>query len=443
MAGRTSVRATLAAALAALSLAGCESWFGNPEAPPLPGERLPVLTLEQSLKPDPRIADLKVSLPKPKLNADWPQAGGGPTHAMYHLAAPGKLEEQWSNDIGSGADSETLLLAQPVIVGNRVYTMDSEAEVRAYDVKTGDRLWRRSLEPDEDDDGTLGGGIAYDGGRLYVSTGFAQVIALDAASGKVIWRRTLSGPMRAAPTVKDGRLFVVTIANELQALSTRDGRPLWSHIGITEVAGLSGGASPAVGNGVVVAPYSSGEVVALRVENGRVVWSDALVSLRRTDPVSSLAHIRGRPVIDRGRVFVISHSGRMVAIDLRTGSRIWEKPIGGVQGPWVAGDFVYVVSNDAELVCLSRRDGRIRWVRVLQRYEDEEDKEDPIQWAGPVLAGNRLLVANSNSELWTVSPESGKVLRRIEVDGPVMIAPAVANGTVYLLTDDADLIALR
>ena len=426
-----------------LTSVGCDTWFGSTDGPPLPGERLPVLTFEDRLEPDPRIADLAVRLPRPTVNSGWPQAGGVPNHAMHHLAASGNLGQLWDTDIGDGSSDDAVLLAQPVVGGGRLFAMDVEASVSAYDAETGSEVWQITLESDDDDDGTLGGGLAFEGGRLYATTGFAEVVALDAATGKIVWRRRLSNPMRSAPTVRDGRVFVLTIANELFALNAVDGKTLWSHSGLTEVAGLVGGASPAVDAGIVVAPFTSGEVVALRVENGRVVWSDALTALRRTDPVTSLAHVRGRPVIDRGRVFVVGNSGRMVAIDLRTGNRLWEQAIGGVHGPWVAGAFVYVVSNNAEIICLSRVDGRIKWIRPLQKFEDEEDRKDPIRWAGPVLVGDRLLVTGTNGEVWAVSPYTGKLLGRIEVSGPVMIAPAVANQTVYLLTDDADLIALR
>ncbi len=424
------------------ALAGCETWFGEYSDPALPGDRLPVLTFESRLEPDPRIADLEVRLPRPTVNTGWPQAGGVANHAMHHLAAGGGLGRLWRAEIGEGSSDDAVLLAQPVVDDGRLYAMDAEARVGAYDAETGESIWTVRLEGD-DDDGTLGGGIALAGGRLYATTGFAEVFALDAGSGKVIWRRRLSSPMRSGPTVRGGRVFVVTVANELFALGVDDGKTLWSHSGLSEVAGLVGGASPAVDAGIVVAPFTSGEVVALRVENGRVVWSDALTALRRTDPVTSLAHVRGQPVIDRGRVFVVGNAGRMVAIDLRTGNRLWEQAIGGVHGPWVAGDFVFVVSNNAELICLSSRDGRVKWIRPLQQYEDEEDRRDPIRWAGPVLAGNRLLVTGTNGQVWSVSPYSGKLLGWIEVPGPVLIPPIVANQTIYLLTDDAELIALR
>ena len=206
---------------------------------------------------------------------------------------------------------------------------------------------------------------------------------------------------------------------------------------------MLGGASPTAEGSIVIAAYSSGEIVALRIENGRVVWSDTLSALRRSDPVSTLAHIRGRPVIDRGRVFVAANSGRTVAIDLRTGTRLWETNVGSAYGPWVAGEFIYILSNNAQLICLSRRNGGIRWIRQLQRFEDEEDREGPIYWSGLVRAGDRLLVGSSRGEIWSVSPYTGRLLGRVDVGAPVYLPAVVARDTVYVLNDNAKLFAFR
>ena len=172
-------------ALAAFLLSGCgDQFFGEAAEPPLPGERLPVLSLDQTIRPDPRIADLRVVLPAPFENRNWPQAGGLPNHAMHHLAAPGRLERLWRVDIGAGSSDEGALLTQPVIAGGRVYTLDVAAELRAHDLNSGERLWRVPLEPEDSEGGLLGGGIAVNAGRVFVSTGFAETIALSAASGE-------------------------------------------------------------------------------------------------------------------------------------------------------------------------------------------------------------------------------------------------------------------
>jgi len=449
MDSRSPLARVVGPALAGLLLSGCglagfgDFWFGETDGPPLPGQRVAVLLQTTEIEPDAQIADLDVRLPPPLRNPEWPQDGGYPDHAMHHLAVAPVPQKVWEAEVGDGADSEVRLTAQPVVYDGRTYTMDVVSQVSAFDMKTGKRLWRTDLLEDSEEEGAFGGGLAYFDGRIFVATGFAQVIALDAGNGEEIWRTRLPGPMRAAPTVAGGRVFAISIDNQLHALSAENGEKLWSHAGITEAAGLLGGASPAVAGDVVVVPYSSGELIALRVENGRAVWVDTLATIRQADALSALADIRGKPVIDRGRVFAISHSGRMVSIDLRTGGRAWDRKVGGVNTPWVAGEFVYVLSNDAQLICLTRSAGRVRWVTQLPRYRDEDSTANPITWTGPVLASDRLIVSGSHGVVVSVSPYDGEVLGLIELDSGVTVAPVVADETLLFLTDYATLVAMR
>ena len=320
--------------------------------------------------------------------------------------------------------------------------MDGGVQVTALDAASGSRIWQVDLKPEDARGNAFGGGPAFWNNRLYVATGYAQVLALDPADGKVIWRQNVASPVHSAPTVADGRVFAVTVENELNCLAAADGKRVWSHNGIPETAGLLGGASPAVAGEIVVAAYSSGELFALRVENGRAVWSDNLASARSVNAMAGLADIRGRPVIDQGRVFAVSHSGRMAAIDLRRGDRVWEQQIASSHSPWVVGDYVFVLANDNALVCLTHKEGKIRWVLQLPRYEDERAKSDPILWAGPVLGGNRLIVLSSLGEAVSVSPYTGDLLGRQRMSSSYL-GPVIANNALYLLTDDANLSAYR
>ena len=417
--------------------------FGGPSEVILPGERIAILNLDRGLRPDPAAAGLPVQLSKPYVNRDWTQTGGNPEHAMYHLALGDSPQQVWSTDIGEGSSDDGRLLAQPLVVDGVVYTMDSLTTISAYEAARGRLVWRTDVEPEDEDDGYFGGGIAYDAGRIYVSTGFARVFSLDAETGAVIWQQPVPAPMRAAPTAANGRVFVITLDNQTIALSAENGAQLWSHSGLQEVTGLIGGASPAVSGSTVIAPYSSGEIIGLLAENGRILWSDSLSSVTRVDPLGDIAHIRGAPVIDRSVVFAISHSGRMVAVDLRRGVRAWEVELGGIEMPWVGGEFVFVLTNDAQLVCLTRREGRIRWVRPLDRFVNPEEQENPIHWAGPVLAGDRLIVAGSNRQALSISPYSGEVLGAIELPDSVYLAPVVADNSLYFLTEGGRLVALR
>jgi len=435
-----------AALIAVMFLGACDTvkgWIADDEAPPLPGDRISVLLNERTLSPDAKLAGVQILLPAPQANAEWPQAGGYPNHAMHHIEIPENIRKVWSVDIGSGSNDEQRLSGPPVVADGRVFVMDSDSVVSAFNAADGTGLWKIDLTPNDEDDGHISGGLAYNKGRLYVTTGFAQVIALNAKTGAVIWRQPVSGPTRAAPTVRGGRVFAVTVDNRLFAINAETGEGLWTHAGIVESASILGGASPAVSGDVVVVPYTSGELVALKTSNGRLLWQDSLSAAKRTDVISNLSHIRGLPVIDRGRVIAVSHGGLMAALDLRNGRRLWQKELGGLESPWVAGDYIFVITNDAEIAALSRKDGRIHWVKALPRYENPEKLEDPIIWTGPILASDRLIIAGSHGEAMAISPYTGRILGTVAMPDGVSQPPVIAGGSVYFLANDAELVAYR
>jgi outer membrane protein assembly factor BamB len=433
--------------VAALALSGCASaknflGMGSYKTP-LPGTRVSVLQLNQSLVADPALADVKVLLPQPFANPDWPQAGGYPSHAMHHLALGNNLRVAWTVSVGSGDSSDNRLLSEPIMAEGRVFAMDARSRVSAFDAGSGGEIWHIDIGKDVDSAKLLGGGLAYDSGKIFVATSFAQLIALDAKSGKELWHTDLSAPMRASPAASDGRVFVITIDNNLYALAQQDGRKLWQHSGITQSAGLLGGTTPAVLGIVVVAAYSSGEMFALRADSGRTLWSENLAGQARSGAVATLADIRGRPIIDRDLVIAISHSGTMAAVDAKRGGRTWDANFGGSQSPWVAGDYIFVVTNEQELLCINRADGHVRWISALPKFSDPPDNTQPVLWQGPILAGDRLILTGTDGKALAVSPYTGKLLGQIDLPSETHLPPIVANGTVYILSDNADLTALR
>lgn len=442
----TRKSALLCSVLALFALGGCSSWFDGDDKVPLEGERISVLELQRNLEPDSAALEAQGFIaPQAWQNDFWPQNGGYPNHAMQNPALnEGELKRVWSADIGEGAQPGMPLVTQPVLIDGKVFTIDTESALSAFDIKTGKRLWEQNIAPvGEDDDPVIAGGVAYSQGRLYVTSGYSELLVLNPQDGKVIMRKALPAPSRAAPTIMDNRLFLVTLDNRLMAFNVDDGALLWEFSGLAETAGLVGAASPAASRDVVIPAFSSGELFALRVENGSVAWSDNLSSTRKIGNLASLSSIRGLPVMDKGVVFAISYGGRLVAIDERTGARIWQREIAGSETPWVAGNHLFVISTENELIGMGRDNGVIRWVTPLPRYENAEKRKNPVQWTGPVLAGNRLIMAGSHGRIIEADPDTGKVIREWKADGPVTVSPIVAGGTLYLLSDKGTLSAYK
>lgn len=437
--------AAAVALFAPLILSACgDSWFGGDTKPPLPGNRISVLQHENSLKPTQGGGPVEIRLPAPEPNEDWPQAGGYSHHSMQHMEIGAAPREDWTTSVGTGNAKRSAVMAEPVVGEGRVYAVDAQGRATALDAKRGSTLWSVDLAPDdEDDNAIIGGGIAYDDGRVFVTTAYAEVVALDAATGKEQWRQKVTAPVRAAPTINGGRVFVATLDNKGLALAADDGRILWTYSGNEEGATVLAAAAPAVDNGVVVFPFSSGEVVALRVDTGAPLWNDSIIAARRTDATGTLASIAARPVIDNNRLFVIGHSGLMVGIDMRTGDRSWDLELSGLSQPWIAGDYLFAVSVDAQLVAVDARNGKILWVTALPLWQDDEDKTGRILWTGPVLASDRLIVTGSHGEAMSVDPYTGKVIGRMDMPDGINLPPAIAGKALYFLSNNGDIVSLR
>ena len=193
----------------------------------------------------------------------------------------------------------------------------------------------------------------------------------------------------------------------------------------------------------MVAPFSSGELNAYLVTNGRPIWVDDLTSARGSTGLAVLNNVAGDPVISEGVVYAASQSGRLVAVDLRSGDRVWTRNIGGVQPPYVAGPYLFFVSGQGDLIAMLKTSGKVIWNRPLGAYRDPEDREEPIIWAGPIAAGGRLLLPSDYGRMVVIDPANGGVVSEIDLPGGASNPPIAAGGTVYVLTDDATLAAYR
>jgi outer membrane protein assembly factor BamB len=432
----------IAAALAASSC-GLFKRGSGPKTPVI-GQRIAILTPEGDVQVDPATAALPMTLPPATVNTDWAQPGGNATKSMGHLALGSALQRAFTVQAGRGSSLTMRLAAAPIVANGRVYTIDTLGAVRALDARSGALYWASQTPDDKGNEASLyGGGIAYDNGRIYSTNGLGYVSALNEQTGVIMWKVRPGGPLRGAPTIANGAVYVMSQDNQIYSLDETNGSTNWSAAASLEIAGVFGSASPAVGQGTVVAGFSSGELNAYRYENGRQVWQDALQRTGITTSVSSLTDIDADPVIDGGQVFAVGQGGRMVALELTTGQRQWELNIAGISTPWVVGDWIFVITDEAKLLCIYRQNGHIRWINQLPQFEHLKSKKGQIDYSGPVLAGDRLIVVGSNGTLINIDPVTGNYQSQTSVGAGVSVSPVVANSTLYILDDTGRLSAFR
>jgi outer membrane protein assembly factor BamB len=429
----------------AVALSGC-GVFGGKDGPKTPtvGKRVPILSrVETGAKPDPALASVAVTVPAQEQNTDWSQAGGTANKSYGNLALGAAPAQLWTASI-TGSSPRQRLAASPVVGGGKLFVMDTQGVVTAFDANSGAHVWTHKFKLSDDSEKSIfGGGASFDSGRVYVTTGVGEVAALDANTGEQVWLVKPAGPLRGAPTIAFNSVYVMTQDNQIFALNAATGETLWNESGSLGQAGVFGVAAPAAGQGTVIAGYSSGELVAYRYENGRVLWQDALARTSVATQVGILTDIDADPIIDRGRVYALGQGGRMAAYELVTGQRIWELSLAGISTPAVAGEWVFALTDDARLFAIDRNTGKVRWVTQLASFRNEEKRKGQIYWTGPVLAGDRLWFANSEGEIASASVADGTVTPFTKMSSGVSLPPIVAGGTIFFLDDGGQIAAYR
>jgi len=433
------------------ALGGC-GIFDDDEKPIMAGHRINVLSTGDGLSVDPD-EHTPITISAPTAVTEWTQPGRVPSHIGVNAALPGRTL-QWSRSIGAGISEPSFLSyialgstgrgaigATPVVGGGRLFVADAQGVVSAFSWPAMGKLWTFSPKPRKMQSSNLGGGISLAGDTLYIVDGVAETLAVDAATGKVRWRMDFGTPGRSAPTVSDGRVFFGTIDERLFALDAATGKELWRYSATQADTVYFGQPAPAVVDGIVAAGFGSGDLVALRAESGEVVWSDALGSTNGRAAVMDFSCVRGMPVVVDRTIYAISVASVMVAIDARSGRRLWERAVGGQSTPLVVGDWIFIVSSDQQVACIDRLTGRVRWISQLRRFVNVNKSKNAMAWTGPVMAGGKLICISTlaTDGMAVIDPVSGQIETVEKLPGVSTVMPIVVDGRMLILTDDGKL----
>jgi outer membrane protein assembly factor BamB len=408
----------------------------------LPGTREPIRAEAEQVN-----RAVPIILSAPQANASWTHRNGDADHNSSQPALGAALTQIFAVDIGEGDSKGARITADPIVANGIVYTLDARSHVTAT-TTGGAPVWSADVTPPTDTrSDASGGGLAFGSGRVFVSTGYGTLAALDPATGGVIWVQELDAPGTSAPTVLGDLAYVVSRDSRAWAIDVTNGRIRYQLSGIPSTTSFAGGAGPAVTDDLAVFPFSSGEVMAVFPQGGIQRWSSVISGDRPGQAVGDLSDIGGDPVIDGDRVYVGNFSGVTVALDAASGERIWTAGEGAAGPVWPAGNSVFMVNDLNELVRLDSETGEPIWRVALPDFVKTGSflRKGRTVYAhfGPIMAGNRLVVASSDGQLRSFDPTFGDLVGRVALPGGAASSPAIANGVLYVVNKNGQLLAFR
>jgi len=378
-------------------------------------------------------------------NANWTQRSGTPSTRVAHPALAPAPNRIWSVGIGSGDGNKARITADPVVAGGRIFTLDSGAMVTGVST-AGEVLWTQNLVPLNDSaNDASGGGLAYGDGKVFVTSGFGKLTALDPATGAVIWEQELRGTGSGSPTVVGDLVYLVAGDDEAWAIDTETGRVQWRLSAAPDANNILGGPAPAVSDKYAVFAFGAGELQGAFRKGGLRLWSTQVAGRRSGLSQSLVVDVTGDPLIVGDRVFVGTHAGRLVALKLGNGERIWTAKEGPLSPVWPAGESLFLISDRNELIRIRAEDGTEVWSQKLPFFTKDKPKKKAEIFAhyGPVLAGGQLVVASNDGLIRFFDPASGAFRRSVEVPGGATTNPVVAGRTLYVVSTTGQLHAFR
>jgi len=409
----------------------------------LGGKRLDIIRLGGDLEVDENAKKQSLYLTDKIINYSWNQIGNLSTHVAGNYLINEDPKFNWERRIGDGEGTYNKIYSQPVGNEKALFALDAEGILAAINMDDGKIIWKTNVFPESESlNSNIDGGLALQNNNLIVSTSYGDIINVNTEDGKIRWRINNNKPAQGSPSVYQDYLFQMTIHNELFVYNINTGEEVWRYISSFVSAISNGGTSAAINNKVVIFPSNTGELIALDLKTGSLIWSSNLVVEGSLSGSLELTDIDSGPVIHNDLIFAASLSGVFVAVDTISGAVVWDILIKTSNSPVVNGNAVFILSDDGKIINVLRNSGKIRWIlNIAEKVHHQEESKAICK--GPLLASDHLWIVCQNEKVFKINAFDGIIINSFDLDSSSHISPIVIKDNLIFYTEDAEVIVYR
>jgi len=333
---------------------------------------------------------------------------------LERIEETARMRRLWSTNIGNG-QGDGLLRLQPAISGQRIYVAASNGEVAALNRENGRRIWREKV------DATVSGGVGVYDNSLFLGTGDGVVLRLDADDGSRRWSRRVGAEVLAPPQSDGETVVVQTYDGRLLGLAHDSGDMRWSYEGNVPVLTLRGTSTPIIHENLAIAGFANGRVVAFDIDSGAVAWEVRVAISQGRSEIERIVDIDGSMALTGNDLYAASYQGRLVAIDLNAGRKVWQYDTSTFAGVSYGFGNVYVAHADGTVYAYLRSGQGVRWEQGALAYR---------RVSRPVPVSSYLAVADFEGYVHLLSQVDGAFAARERVDNKGVRADMLSEGNV-------------
>ena len=376
--------------------------------------------------------DRNIQLSPQKSIKSLQQLENGPTHLLEHSKFETPLTKLWETRIKYRGS-----ISAPIFSSKSIYILDGRANLHSFNLD-GQKKWVQNLAPPSEKNQNThhSGGIVIHKDNLFVATGFGEIFSID-STGSIKWKKRFDSPFRGAPIYANNKIFIIN-ASDLAIALDKKGETIWTLEGATRPTLLSKGVSPALKNNKLLLPFSSGQLTSVRANNGSEQWRVSFDKGNKGEAYSVIGDFGGSPVIKSNKIFIISSSGQLLALNLINGRKLWSVSIGSNSTPLINGGSLFLVSTKGKLVRIDENNGKVIWSRNISNSNSSKNK-----FFGPTLAGNFLWITGTDRYLRKFDPSSGKQIFQFRLGSQAIYRPFAVHNKLFVVTKSGKIIAFN
>ena len=276
--------------------------------------------------------------------------------------------------------------------------------------------------------------FANNGKYLIVADNIAKYYLLDLKNGNLIWSKKNLAPFNSQIKMYEDKFFIVDFSNTLRCFSIKDGIELWNIKTENSLIRSQKKLSMVIINEVIYFNNSIGDISAIDINKGELLWQlptqssliyEAAFSLQTSDIIA-----------EQNTIFFSNNKNQFFSIDIATGSFNWENKINSNLKPSLVGNYLFTVSIEGYLIIIEKNTGNI--IRVTDIFKNfKPKKRNKIKPTGFILGTNNIYLSTDNGRLLIIDIVTGKTKSILKIDNEKISRPVIVDKNLFVVKDNA------